>query len=242
MNFTCKLADFQDMLIKDYKNGKKTITDDQMTKLQNNIWIALAEKLAPNNLVIRQYCLIDIFRKEMGLPLNNFHKINILRLLEKLTYNNNELWAEGYSYWLYTKDALCIWNDVFNHADIAEFINKIDKNFIITSYKRDSLWYPIPFGDLRDIPLAQQQDHEVKNVIIGSASMQRVDNKTVYRMIAKPIGFNTHIPKKDIEITVTDNYKPDFKFYDGYKNKYKNIVDEMIDTFDVKRIASIFFL
>ena len=53
------LADFQDDKFKDYLEGGAA-TKEEMRRLERNLWVRTADKLAPGNLVVRHYCLIDL--------------------------------------------------------------------------------------------------------------------------------------------------------------------------------------
>lgn len=229
---TTNLAIMQDKLIEEYKNGLRQITAEQMFSLENNPWIAMANKLAPNNLVIRQYCLIDLFR---GRP----EKINTISKLLKILSYNSKIWAEGYTYWLYTRMALDLWMEAFKDTTIKTYIDGINLGFLRTSYFRAKKWYPALFGDLREGPIEDQTNHVPIPAVIGPVSFQVRNNSYVYVIKAIPIGLNTHIPKDDYAVTVEDKTSIDFKFYQGYDKKYKNKAEEWADTLSIKRIKSI---
>ena len=232
---TTELAKIQDALIIQYKSGNKTISKQQMDDLKNNPWITLAARIAPNNLVIRQYCLIDLFSAKAE------NTINIYKLLYKLSYGS-KIWAEGYSYWLYVRDVLDLWTFTFNNSDVVQLISDVDLGFFQTSYLRNQKWYPAPFGDLRDICLLEslQIEHEIKLQTIGNVTLKRDDSgNLLYEIIGKPIGLNTHIPKDNYSISMTGGIPKGFKFYNGYDKKYLNVAEEWADTFDAKRIQSI---
>jgi hypothetical protein len=233
--FGTQLAVQQDILIDNYKKG---VIPDRATiqEMESNAWVALAAKIAPNNLVIRQYCLIDLFKKEPG------HQLEIRRLLNLLSYkglsNGPIILAEGYSYWKYIKNILNEWQKSFNA--VGDIIDRIDQGFLKTSYKRGDVWYPAPFGDLRDEPLEDslQQDHKIEATIIG---IVRVETSEPLRYIfeGRPIGFNLHVPKNVSIVTIVNGIPQPFKFYEGYNKKYRNSFEEILDTIDPKRMASI---
>jgi hypothetical protein len=245
LNFKCgtKLAVQQDTYMKMLLNGDK-ISKSQIQDLKDNLWVKIAAKLAPNNLVIRQYCLIDILEY---VPKN---KNKILKLLNTLSYNEKsdyKCWAEGYSYFNYVLDFLNVWMDWFHcgmsMSEFYDIINQIKQGFIATSYKRNDTLYPAPYGDLRDVPLSAdlQIGHSNTNIRLSNLIVN-YNNETVdYKIIARPLGFNTHIPKKDAIVKVINGLPQPFKFYEGYDKKYKNVVEEIIDTFAIKRILSLFF-
>lgn len=229
---TTDLAIMQDKLIEEYKNGSRKITAEQMFSLENNPWVAMANKLAPNNLVIRQYCLIDLFKGNPG-------RINAISKLLKILSYDSKIWAEGYTYWLYTRMALDLWMEAFKNETIKAFIDGINLGFLRTSYFRAKKWYPALFGDLRNSVLEDQTNHVPVPAIVGPVNFQVRDNAFVYVIKAMPLGLNTHIPKDDYTVFVKEGPPIDFKFYEGYNKKYKNKAEELIDTFHIKRIRSI---
>jgi hypothetical protein len=242
MNFNFKqgkeLAHEQDILIEIYKRGE-SITNNTLDALKNNVWVAAAEKVAPNNLVIRQYCLIDLFTKA---PKHNF---KIFKMLSTLSYNsglNNIIYGEGYSYYVYTLNILNAWLNKFDDPMISNLISRMDRGFISTSYKRGHLWYPAPFGDLSDHPLdlGLQQDHEVKFAVASNIKMNVSScGDVAYLVKGRPLGLNTHIQLNDSFISIINGIPEGFKFYQGYDKKYKNKLEEFKDTFNIKRIKSI---
>lgn len=229
---TTDLAIMQDKLLGEYRKGARKISSQQMSDLENHVWVALAKRLAPNNLVIRQYCLIDLFK---GRP----EKISSISKLLKILSYDYKIWAEGYSYWLYTKDALDLWIVAFKDSHIEENMKKIDEGFIKTSYLKGHTWYPAPFGDLREVSLVDQISHTSAICTLGPVGFQKNGQSYVYTIKAKPIGLNTHIPKDDYALTIKENSPINFKFYQGYNLKYKNKAEELADTFSIKRIRSI---
>lgn len=241
MNFNFRqgteLAIEQDRLIALYKTGEK-ISKKELDSLKNNLWVASALTLAPNNLVIRQYCLIDLFT---GTPT---HCFKIYSLLTSLCFDNglkNLVFMEGYSYFRYTMMILGLWMEKFQDLMIKFVVEKIEKGFINTSYKRGDLWYPAPVGDLRDEPLAGylQVDHSISTIHTSRLSMIINNNIPTYYIKGSPKGFNTHLPLNDSSVMIIDGIPKDFKFYEGYDKKYKNKFEEFKDTFNIKRIKSI---
>lgn len=241
-----ELAREQDNLIECYKNNIPVDINATLRDLENNEWVVLAKRLAPSNLVIRQYCLIDIFKNSPD------HVDEIIDQLFKLTYCKEKifnvflLYAEGYSYWLYVKYILKIWADKFVINRIKNVINAIDNSFLCTSYLRNGIRYPAPFGDLRDIPLEDclQTQPKITNIHISNIFMitnREFDKIISYQCIVNgiPVGLNTHIPKSDYTVYIKNGVPIGFKFYTGYANKYKNKFAEILDTFDPKRIVTI---
>lgn len=242
MNFNFRqgtqLAIEQDFLINAYKNSVK-IEDKVIDGLKKNVWVAAAERLAPCNLVIRQYCLIDLYTKK---PDHRYKIYNLLNKLSCTSVKNGVIFMEGYSYYNYTLDALYLWMDAFKDDLIGITIKRIDKGFVDTSYNRDGVWYPAPVGDLREGPLAAhlQVDH-VPNFWHGSNLIMNVNEGRIhYTIKANPIGFNTHLPVDDQFVPIVGGVPLGFKFYEGYDKKYKNKIEEYKDTFNLKRIRSIF--
>jgi len=44
--------------------------------------------------------------------------------------------------------------------DMAGFIAAVDKGFQATAYLRNGIMYPAPFGDLRNVPLRDELQHD----------------------------------------------------------------------------------
>ena len=199
-----------------------------------------ASKMAPGNLVLRQWCLIDLFE---GIP---SYRGEIEDMVNVLSYKAGELrlWAESYSYYNYTRDILDLWVDKFMAQSMAvkSLLMKIDQGFMATAYLRYGMWYPAPYGDLRNEPLRPnfQISHNPKDITIANVSMRTNSYYTVYTVKGHPIGLNTHIPKNDTTVSIIDGFPQGFKFYEGYDKKYKNSWEEMKDTLDLKRVGSLF--
>lgn len=247
MDFGSTLADFQDQKFEDYKAGK-TLSDEEMTRLKNNLWVKTAYQLAPGNLVVRQYCLIDLYKNKTS------NKRKIGKLLEQI---GSDIWREGYSYWLYTKSFLLEYDKKFKR--FGPFITDMDERFQQTSYMGpDGKLYPAPYGDLRHVPL--------ENFLQGSSSAlvnSALVNIEIYPLIINylsptlteylvqpcPLGFNTHVPSKAQRITVDSNnvciIQPEsggcvpFHWYEGYDKKYKDKEDELRSTFSEERFNSL---
>jgi hypothetical protein len=255
------LAIQQDQYLKKYLSGEK-LSLKEMSDIEQNLWVAVASKLAPSNLIIRQYALIDLFKNEPK------HKKQILRLLETLTYRKknkyklsshpegcddltckrnyfkHELYAEGYSYFCYTMDILKLWigKFEFKSGEISKNVDQIYQGFFATSYYRNNILYPAPFGDLRDSSLNSdfQLPHKLKSAVSAILNFNVDCSDNVWYLIrGKPIGFNTHIPKNDYFVRIVDGIPLNFKFYEGYEKKYKNKFEEFRDTFSFKRLISL---
>jgi len=244
--FGSSLAHFQDAKFQDYKEGKE-LSKEEKVRFKNNLWIKMSNKLAPSNLVIRHYCLIDLYNKR---PRNKRKIQNLLNLL------GNGLYKEGYSYWLYVKPFLVEYNRRYNLFDC--FIKDMDLNFQKTAYLgTDGKLYPVPFGDLRHIPLElglQSSSSVSENLEIYPVIVKIKSNYIEYFIQRCPLGFNTHIPDKTQVVRVNNdgseicvfNYidssekcKP-FEWYEGYDKKYKDKEEEFKDTFNKNRRLSLF--
>ncbi len=238
MNFTqgTQLAILQDTLKDAYINNLP-IDSDQLQTLKDNLWVKIAYYLAPSNLVIRQLCLIDLLQ---GYPTNNK---KIIKLLNIITYNspNLKIWAEGYSYFMYTLDILTIWNNKFQDVNVSNIIKSVIEGFKATSYLKDGKLYPATFGDVGEAPMNETGEYRLYTLTIGNLKVERYETVVVYDLKAKPLGFNTHIPK-DNSLTFINNGYTNFKFYKGYSKKYESKLLEWFDTFHPKRVLSLFRL
>lgn len=238
------LAIQQETVFAAYMSGTP-ISPATILNLERNAWVALAAHLAPCNLVLRQWCLIDLLRGRAS----NLNGITVL--LDKISYKNSQddtyrIFAEGYSYWQYVRLILDQWVSLFfNAVDltyIKSVIKKIDLGFIQTSYSINNVLYPVLLGDLRQVPLDQplQIVHQpAKSIAIGNVQMSVFGNNVVYKITGKPLGFNLHIPKNDYTITVSNGVVTDWTWYIGYDKKYPNTATEIADMLSLKRILSI---
>ena len=241
-SYTTNLASDQQTKTSLYRENKG-ISNFELCKMKSDPWILAAEKVAPNNLVIRQFALIDIF--------NNFptNKSRIQTLLDTLSYKSTvdqyRIWAEGYSYWEYTKIILNDWIAKFALVTDMTYINsvvsKIDQGFVITAYLRGTVWYPAPFGDLRDEPLnsSLQQAHTISSITIANVTLTKSGNSISYSITGRPIGLNTHIPVNSYISTIINEVPNNFKFYTGYSAKYKSLSEELADTFNSNRLKTV---
>ena len=239
------LASQQDQYVQIYRNGGK-LSSGQISDMEQNVWVATAAKTAPGNLVIRQWALIDLFKGYAA------HKDSLLAHIDLLSYKqigDYRVWAEGYSYFKYSMDVIDLWISKFQGSydltTIKSIIAKIKQGFITTAYLRNGVWYPAPFGDLWNEPLADdlQINHDLKTVRVTNVIMNylETEKRTWYSITGRPIGLNTHIPKDDSTVTIVNGSPSNFKFYQGYDKKYKSAWDEYLDTYNIKRIRSIPF-
>jgi hypothetical protein len=236
------LANFQDDKFKDYK-ANKSLTEEEEIRFENNLWVKTAAAgAAPGNLPIRHYCLIDLFKGKAK------NKRIIEKQLEKV---GDEIWREGYSYWLFTKPMLVEYWKKF--GEFGFFIKNMNKKFEETAYMgADGKLYPAPFGDLRYVPLemeSQSAKPVSANTEVYPIIIRIIEPDTTEYLVQKcPLGFNTHVPDKVQTVRVFDNgsvyvydngvYLP-FKWYEGYDKKYKDKEAEFNDTFSQERINSL---
>lgn len=227
-------------------NEGGTLSEKQIKDMQDNLWVATANKLAPGNLVVRQYCLIDLAKKA---PIN---KDKIFRLVNLLTYNEPggyKTWAEGYSYFMYTMMMLGPWIAKFEATNdltvLKKQIQSVKDGYVVTSYLRNGAWYPAPVGDTRDGPMDKelQVTHSYTSIEVSSINFNfDADSGNIeYNIAGKPVGLNVHIPKDDYTVVVREGVPIGFHFYEGYNKKYKSSWEELKDTFSPKRLKSIPF-
>lgn len=220
-----KLAKYQDRLFNALKEGRNiTFNQEHIERLEGNLWIRMAEDIAPSNLVVRQLCLIDILNST---PKN---RQKIIKQLNLLAPGQRMIWAEGYSYWEYTRGILMLWKEKFelNRASVVSYIiNTIDDNFVESSYLRDGKIYPAPFGDLRDIPLREElQNNHTTTHFRGTFLIKDRDK---YKITPYILGGNTHTPAKKRVVKIQNGYPNGFMFYKGYDKKYRSRTEEWKD-------------
>jgi hypothetical protein len=238
------LAMQQDSLLARYNRGE-TITGREVRDLQNNEWVAIAKHLAPGNLILRQWGLIDLFTKT---PSN---AERILEMADLLSYGpaRERLWSEGYSYWGYTRDVLAPWTETFKDDETAKKVKAImeavDRGFAVTAYQKDGVWRPAPYGDLRDAPLIKPS-LDMRNAMVepgprssAFVKVEPVEGGIKYTVYANPVGMNTHIPEGVKTVEVKDGAPLGFTYYQGYDKKYSSPIDEMMDMTRPGRIGSI---
>jgi hypothetical protein len=231
------LAIQQDQYLQLYRSGGK-LSEQQIIEMEQNLWVATAAKMAPGNLVVRQWALIDLFK---GTPDNKTRILNIMDMLSYRHPGEKRIWAEGYSYFNYTMDIVGDWVNKYSMGDVQQLVDKIKHGFLATAYLRNGLWYPAPFGDLRDIPLNTdlQIKHNIAPITISNVALNYYDGNLWYNISGGPLGLNTHIPVNSSLITIRNGIPARFKYYEGYDKKYKNSWEEFKDTFNSKRVFSI---
>lgn len=244
-----ELAIQQESLLVKYNRGD-TISKNELRELKINWWVKTAEKLAPCNLVIRQYALIDLFSKE---PKNSKAILNQVKILTGNTSDTLKTWLESYSYFEYTLQALIPW--IIKYADsvdaqlVTKYIEQTINGFCITSYRRsDGLYYPAPFGDLFDIPLSPSYQFKAdslfdyKRILVNNVYKFYDSGQPIYSIYARPIGMNGHCATESA-IYIIMNDKPNgFKYYEGYDKKYQTAKAEWKDLLNIKRLITIPFI
>ena len=233
-----KLAREQSELLRAYLN-KEPILEKEIQNLEKNVWVKAAQEMAPSNLVIRQLCLIDLFRNSPK------HDKEIRNLILCLSYDG-KIWSEGYSYWLFTRQVLDVWRVRFDVEQIRELITSIDQGFMDTAYLRGKVWYPAPYGDVSNIPLSTPLQYisnltkeKPKSTSVANIKLDISDTTIVYYVHALPIGMNVHIPKRDYAVEIVNGTPFGFIFYTGIHNKYSTEMSKWKDLMDYSRINSI---
>lgn len=223
MNGTA-LAKFQDDLLDRCEKGHPEFSNEEKKLLVGNAWIGLASFLAPNNLVIRQYCLIGIIFKRL-MDHEILHQLHIIA---------PDLYAEGYSYWKYTKRALNLYIDALASPEIQNKMWKIDYAFSATSYQRKGVYYPAPFADLRNEALDNQGASPIDGMKLKF--LEKIGQR--YKIRPYFLGLNTHVPDSYQEITTINGIPLSFRWYEGYDKKYSSKKDELKDILRPRRIFS----
>jgi hypothetical protein len=227
-------AILQDTLHKKYMENERPNSED-LKNLNKNLWIALGHHLAPSNLVIRNYCLQDLYSGKAQ------HTSEIQKLFYKLARGKDGklLWAEGYSYWLYTKILLKLCISKFYWTELDSDIDKMEKNFLDTGYLRGGVLYPAPYGDLRDIPLEPHLQGTTPEDYASAAHVTR--GRDIYNISPRPMRMNVHTPKKPLCLYVKngrvyhgESNEP-YRYYIGWDNKYQSKWQEILDYIDPRR-------
>jgi len=239
------LAGFQDNIIQMIQQ-RQVVSENQIKQLENDLWIPVAERLAPCNLVIRQLCLIDILRNNIK------NQTRILNLVDKISYKADvsgvRIWAEGYSYFEYCMIPVQMWLAKFASAypvqttQVRTLMLKIYNGFIKTAYKRGNVWYPAPFGDLYDIPLGAswQQAHTPANFTIANVKMNVTGGVvTSYNITSRPLGLNMHTVAKSYNSNIVSGQPTNFTYYQGYDKKYPNTSAEISDMMNPARLITL---
>ena len=240
MNFDTgtKLADYQQDIFTRICNNQP-IPPSTLSRLEQNYWVKAAETLAPSNLVVRQYCLIDMLR---NYPIN-YNRIR--GLVDKLSYASHKsgrIWSEGHSYWCYVKPFIvkACTSTKPRLTGMMSVVEEIDTGFCATAYNRGSVWYPAPFGDLRDAPLGDEFQKVVDNNHISTKGCVMKRSSSFYTIKGWSIGLNPHTPARDRDINIVGGVPEGFVFYTGYDKKYSSVIDEWADILSPRRVFSFF--
>ena len=230
-----KLAQFQDRLIALAESGANQLSRKDIKKLNNNLWINWANRTAISNLTVRNLCLQLYFRTfKTGKYLET--NVKLWRQIQKLS-SNGQLWAEGYSYWLYTKKALELLDYSNSLVDYnINFIPQIDKNWIASGWiDQQNKLRPAPFGDVR---LTYINHNKADKTSVKEFFTCDFFTKTnhIYQIKPYPVGLNGHCEAEEKIV----NVKRHIDYYKGYDKKYKGPLDEWHDLLRWRRIKSIF--
>lgn len=227
-------AEFQEMLITRYlEQGPTKLSRKEKRKLNNNVWINLANKTAISNLTVRNLALQLAYGVSKNLLETNVRLYRQVHLLS----GHGQLWAEGYSYWMYTVKALGMLTYENSMVDYNKnIIPRINLNWIKSGWLDGDYLMPAPFGDLRDYPL--NGDKNDLDLNFDCAFFAKKGNK--YHIKPYPIGFNSHVETQEKQLKIIDGgVVGDFKWYDGYENKYIGKIEEVKDYLDRKRLKSL---
>ena len=258
-NVATKIAILQDNAIDNklsIMNNDTTFNYNDELTINQKLFLFVSRFINKSNLVIRHLTLQDIYNN------NNVNEKNILKLVKVLSYYNDTIpenpliWAEGYSYYEYTKVPISIYlksNMDSVKQQIRDMLDLIENGFMITSFynSEEHLFYPLLLGDLRKEPLNYflQEKLKSKNTQIKcDISINPYINQyygynksIVYKLKARPIGFNIHIPVKDSTIFIYENGKiANFEYYRGIEYKYKSSFSQLLDLMQWNRIKTLF--
>lgn len=235
LEYGTKLAQHQDRLMDAYVKNEPIDSAAQLDSLTKNAWYVAAVPTTPGNLVIRQWCLIDLLRGEAS------HSEHVARQMDLLSKGETgRTWAEGYSYWLYTKRFIIAWSDRFDLESPKRICDQIDRGFCLTAYERDGVWYPAPFADVRNEPLEIQEDcGNGDSGLVAMVQYIRTDSGVTYTVYGRPLGLNLHVEIDTVTRKVVAGFPQGFKFYEGYDKKYASPEQEFEDLTDERRIESI---
>ena len=230
------LAEMQDTLMSKHIN-RQNVLEKEIKALENNLLVRIAEYIAPCNLVIRQYALIDVLRDSE--TYESQYECHITSLLLKIAADG--VYAEGYSYWLYTKEFLKRFLEIYENHEIEAAINIIDRSFLFTAYTgADGHLWPAPFGDLREQPIEIDIQYvgwnvkdEVKIGIIEKMGAR-------YTVSKRLLGFNLHCPSKKTVFYIVDGKPAHFQWYSGYKDKFPTFWSEIKEMCRLDRLISLF--
>jgi hypothetical protein len=144
-----------------------------------------------------------------------------------LLSNHTGLWAEGYSYWCYTKYILQLYCEHFFIVGVlADFIQRQTAGFIKTAFVWNDRLYPAPFGDVWPGPMNEAFDpgqvrESVPPVLVYNDGLGQGRR----RITSRGIRFNLHTAYVRELYLILDGVPIDtmsnpFKYYVGYDKKY----------------------
>ena len=209
-----------------------------------------AEKAAPGNLIIRQFCLIDLFSGE---PNHGERILNQVELLSGGGGDRYRTWVESYTYWKYTQMALDPWMKKYADSEYADTLMAISKavkrGFAFTAYKVGENYWPAPFGDLWEVPL-DNECAEIADSICFLGTTAHVKNMkryylnglVQYDIKAWPMGLNGHCEKENKHYRIMMGKPHGFRFYKGYDKKYVDAKHEWKDLLHPMRILRSLFI
>lgn len=212
------LASRQDRVATALTSDKEPSADD-WAALKGNWIVPIAALLAPSNLTVRHYCLLDLLSDKPE------HIKRIMSQCNRLmcaTADSFILWSEGYSYWEYTRPILDLFAKRFHPTFMTPFMTAVDINFEKTAYVRDGKLYPVQLGDLWDSPM---YDIFKPGIV--------VPRETIH-VHSRACGFNLHTDRVDVTYAFDSPPEPGFNkgipydkatgfpfvFYEGYEKKY----------------------
>lgn len=208
------LASRQDRIAQLLKDGAP-IPAAEYAMLAKNAMVRIAAVLAPCNLVVRHYCLLYVIERKPG------YLKKIILQCKIISYESCCLWAEGYSYWCYTRNMLELVRAANDWIDC--FILLQDHWFQMTAYGRAGILYPPPFGDVIDEPMQSQALEDQAWIY----PVVYIDSFT-YHIHARPVRFNLHTEAVDREYKIADGRPVGFKYYEGYQKKYPTKWSEIL--------------
>jgi hypothetical protein len=181
--------------------------------------VRIAALLAPSNLIVRHYCLLDLLSNSP----EHFKKImNQCVRLMCAEAEGHLLWSEGYSYWGYTRGIIDLFLNRFKPSEFLLFCAAVDGSFNEVSYLREGKPYPVPLGDLWDSPM------------YDIFRMSTVVPRSTIHVHSRACGFNLHTDC--VDVTYAFDFPPEpgynkgipydkttgmpFVFYEGYEKKF----------------------
>jgi hypothetical protein len=121
---------------------------------------------------------------------------------------------------------------------MLDVVKEIDASFCATAYNRGSVWYPAPFGDLRDFPLEEEFQHSIENSHISTRGCVMKRSSSFYTIKGWSVGLNPHTPDRTRDINIVGGIPENFIFYTGYDRKYSSVIDEWADILSPRRVFS----